>query len=103
MATTEIVRHDHDGEGRYQLLVDGAPAGELEYRQHEGRRVFTHTGVRDEFEGQGLAAKLAVRALDDARADDVAIVPLCPYVAGYLEKHEDYQDLVDQDLWAQLR
>jgi predicted GNAT family acetyltransferase len=103
MTTTEIVQHDHEGEGRYEVLVDGETAGALVYRSFEGRRVFVHTEVDDAYEGQGLAGKLARRALDDARAEGLAIVPLCPFVAGYLEKHPDDQDLVDQDLYAQLR
>jgi len=94
---------DDQGGGRYELTVDGQPAGELDFREEAGRRVFTHTGVRDEFEGQGLAGKLARRALDDARVHGVQIVPLCPFVASYLERHPDDQDLVDTDLLARLR
>ncbi len=100
----EIERHpDENGGGRYQLLVDGNDAGELDYRDIQGRRAFTHTGVRDAYEGRGLAGQLARRVLDDARAEEVKIVPLCPYVAGYLERHPDDADLVDQELWASLR
>ncbi|MEZ5138653.1 MAG: GNAT family N-acetyltransferase [Acidimicrobiales bacterium] len=98
------ITHQADGDrGRYHLLVDGAEAGELDYRMHEGRRVFVHTGVRDEYEGQGLAGQLAARVLDDARADGLQIVPLCPYVRGYLERHDEYADLIDHDLWDRLR
>ncbi|HEX2576010.1 MAG TPA: GNAT family N-acetyltransferase [Aquihabitans sp.] len=100
---TEIRRSTDDhGEGRYTILVDGQPAGELDYRTIEGRRAPTHTGVRDRYEGQGLAAQLVRRALDDARAEDQRIVPLCPYVASYLEKHPDDEDLVDRELYERL-
>lgn len=102
--TIEIHRHaDAHGEGRYAITVDGEPAGELDYRTVDGRRVFIHTGIRGRFEGQGLASQLARRVLDDARAEGLRIVPLCPYVAGYLDCHPEDQDLVDQDLYAQLR
>lgn len=102
--TTEIRRNtDEHGEGRYTILVDGQPAGELDFRTIEGRRAPFHTGVRERYEGQGLAGQLARRALDDARADGVKVVPLCPYVASYLDKHPDDQDLVDQELWDSLR
>ncbi|MEZ5180116.1 MAG: GNAT family N-acetyltransferase [Acidimicrobiales bacterium] len=94
---------DDHGDGRYALVVDGKPAGELDFRSQGGRRVFTHTGVREEFEGNGLAGKLARRALDDARSEGLEVVPLCPFVASYLERHPDDQDLVDEDLYAQLR
>lgn len=100
----QIERHpDDNGGGRYLLLVDGSPAGELDYREIDGRRAFIHTGVRDAYEGLGLAGQLARRVLDDARAEDLKIVPLCPYVAGYLKRHPDDADLIDQALWDSLR
>lgn len=102
--TTEIRLHTDDhGEGRYALLVDGEPAGEMDFRTVEGRRVVTHTGIRERFEGQGLAGQLARHVLDAARAEGVQIVPLCPYLASYLDKHPGDQDLVDRELDARLR
>lgn len=102
--STEIRLHtDEHGEGRYALIVDGQPAGEMDFRTVEGRRVITHTGIRERFEGQGLAGQLARHALAEARAGGTLIVPLCPYLAGFLEKHPEEQDLVDQELYARLR
>lgn len=102
--TTDIRLHvDDHGEGRYTILVDGQPAGELDFRTIEGRRAPVHTGVRDRYEGQGLASQLARRALDDARAEGLLVVPLCPYVAGFIARHPEDRDLVDQELWDRLR
>lgn len=85
---THIERHQgEDGGGQYVLLHDGQQIGELDFVDDGERRTFTHTGVRDGYEGKGLAAKLAARALDDARADEREIVAQCSYVAGYLERH----------------
>jgi hypothetical protein len=36
-------------------------------------------------------------ALDDLRARGLALVPLCPFVAGYIERHPGYADLVTTD------
>jgi hypothetical protein len=80
--------------GQYHLLVDGDEVGELDYRDDDGRRVFTHTGVRPAFEGKGLAAQLVRRGLDDARAEGVSVVPQCSYVAAYLAQHPDDIDLL---------
>jgi predicted GNAT family acetyltransferase len=98
-----IEQQDRGERGRYVVTVDGDEAGELVYRMHEGRRVFVHTGVRDEYEGQGLASRLARRVLDDARAEGLKIVPQCPYVRGYLERHPEDQDLIDRELWDRMR
>jgi predicted GNAT family acetyltransferase len=99
------IRHEPDDaaqRGRYHLLVDGADAGELDYRVADGVRTYTHTGVRDRYEGQGLAAKLVERAIADARAEGHRFTATCPYVRGYLERHPDDRDVIVDDLAEQL-
>lgn len=79
---------------RYEARVDGQLAGFAAYRLHEGSVVFTHTEVRDEFEGKGVGSVLARRALDDVRAGGGAVVPLCPFIAEFIRRHPDYRDLI---------
>lgn len=96
---------------RYEILVDGDLAGFAEYRLEPadggtsgpGRIVFTHTEIDDAFEGKGLGGQLAKGALDDVRTKGLGVVPLCPFIAGWIERHDDYADLVDQERYAQLR
>jgi hypothetical protein len=90
----EIVDERHGALGQYHLLVDGVEVGELDYRDGQGRRVFSHTGVRPEFEGRGLAAQLVRRALSDARDEEVKVVPQCSFVARFIASHPQYDDLV---------
>lgn len=73
---------------RYELTVDGELAGFSEFRTRAGRMVFTHTEIADAFEGQGLGSRLAREALEDAVARDMAIIPLCPFIARYLDRHD---------------
>ena len=95
--------HDAPERSRYEIEVDGAPAGFAHYRLREGSVVLDHTVIREEFAGQGLASHLVRAALDAVRAQQGRIVPVCPYVAGWLAKNPDYDDLVDRDLLAQIR
>jgi predicted GNAT family acetyltransferase len=92
--TTEILHEVAGHGGRYVLLVDGSPVGELDHHDAGGVRTFSHTGVRPAFEGRGLAAELVRRGLDDARADGVLVEPRCWYVARFLDRHPDDQDLL---------
>jgi predicted GNAT family acetyltransferase len=65
------------------------------YRDRGDQRVFYHTKVDDAFAGQGLAARLVEQALTDARASGKRIVPVCSYVAEFLQKHDDFADITD--------
>ncbi|WP_299531415.1 GNAT family N-acetyltransferase [uncultured Streptomyces sp.] len=80
---------------RYEILVDGVRAGLTAYRDRDAQRVFFHTEVDDAFAGQGLAGVLVQQALEDVRASGKRIVPVCPYVAKFLKKHEEFADLTD--------
>ncbi len=87
---------NNEAEQRYEARVDGRLAV-LTYQQESGRIVYTHTEVPEGLEGQGIAGKLTRVALDDARAQRLTVVPRCPYVAGYIQRHPEYQDLVSPD------
>ncbi|MGI5286879.1 GNAT family N-acetyltransferase [Nonomuraea polychroma] len=89
----EIV--DNSTESRFEVLVDGKVAGFADYRLLPSKIVFTHTEVLPEFEGQGLASKLVGHALQASADTGLRVVPLCPYVRKYIERHAEFQDLVD--------
>jgi len=81
---------------RFEAQVDGLRAL-LTYRRFPDRIVFNHIEVPPPVESKGLAAKLARTALDFARANHFRVVPLCPYVAAFIRRHAEYQDLVSAD------
>ena len=85
---------DNPDRHRYEAFVDGERAGFAAYRDEPGRRVFTHTEIDDRFEGKGVGGALAAAALDDTRAHGRSVVPECPFIAAYIERHPAYQDLV---------
>jgi len=84
-----------DARHRYEVLVDGERAGLTAYRDHGDQRVFYHTEIDEAHAGQGLAAQLVQQALTDVRALGKRIVPVCPYVAKYLKKHDEFADITD--------
>ncbi|MGW7310812.1 GNAT family N-acetyltransferase [Streptomyces sp. NPDC054835] len=77
------------------MLVDEKRAGLTAYRDRDDRRVFFHTEIDDAYAGQGLASVLVENALNDVRAAGLRIVPVCPYVAKFLKKHEEFADITD--------
>ena len=80
---------------RYEIRADERLAGFAEYRvRRDGTVVFTHTEIQPDVDGRGLGGELARAALDDARRRGVGVVPQCPFIAGYIERHPAYADLV---------
>ena len=88
------VVHDSDGE-RFIVTVDGETA-ELVYRKTGSQIVFMHTGVPAALEGRGIGSALAKTGLEYARAEGLEVVPLCPFVRGYIERKPEYQGLVQK-------
>ena len=95
------VRNDVDNH-RYVLELDGERAGMAVYHVRGGRNYFVHTEVDPGHEGEGLGSTLAQNALDDVRARGEQIVPLCPFITAWLNRHPDYQDLIDQEALARI-
>jgi predicted GNAT family acetyltransferase len=80
---------------RYEAVVDGH-LSVCEFEDVENRRIFTHTLVPPELRGRGIAEQLVRTALADVRAAGRKAVPACSYVARFIERHREYQDL-----WAE--
>ncbi len=92
---SEATTRKNESEDRYEAHVEGALAGFAEYRLHDGIIEFHHTEVDDDFEGQGVGSTLARGALDDVRAAGSRKVKAsCEFIAGWIDKHPDYQDLL---------
>jgi uncharacterized protein len=91
-ADAEVV--DVPEKSRYELRLDGHLIGLAAYRRRDGRIAFTHTEVDESCQGCGFGSRLAAAALDDARRQGLRVLPLCPFVAHYVETHPEYQELV---------
>jgi predicted GNAT family acetyltransferase len=85
---------DAPDRARIEMTVDGDVAGFAEYHDRGSVRSFTHTVVDDAYEGQGLGSRLVRWVLDDAREHGQQVLPYCPFVRSYIERHQEYADLV---------
>ena len=86
-------------------VTHNAAAGQFEARTAHGTALLkyvvrgetldlAHTTVPQEAEGQGVGTALAKAALDHARREGVKVIPSCPFVASYVQEHDEYADLV---------
>lgn len=84
---------NNPAKGRYELAVEGHIAAS--YYDISGNVItFTHTEVPKELEGRGIGSRLIKGALDQVRAQNLKVVPLCPFVKAYIGKHSEYADLL---------
>jgi predicted GNAT family acetyltransferase len=73
---------------------DGTLAGVVTYQLTGTIVVYTHTKVEPAFEGQGVGATLAKAVMDDAKSRNRTVVPICPFLSEWLEKHHEYDKVV---------
>ena len=94
---------DNPEESRYEIRSDGELAGFVTYGLHRDHITFIHTEIEPAFEGHGLGGQLASAVLDDARRRVLEVVPMCPFIAGYIRRHPDeYLSLVKPELREQV-
>jgi predicted GNAT family acetyltransferase len=87
------------GDDHFAVSVGGVDAGRTDFRDRPGDvRVFTHTEVDPAYEGRGLASVLIRAALDATRSAGLHVRPLCPFVRAFIERHEDYANLLAEPL-----
>jgi predicted GNAT family acetyltransferase len=85
---------DNPEKHRYEAYVGEELAGFVTYLSRSGAVVLVHTEVASAFEGHGIGGRLAAGALKDIRARALQVVPLCPFIAGYIDRHPELSDLV---------
>jgi uncharacterized protein len=90
----EILVTANEASHRFEAEVDGKKAF-LQYYLSDGSIVFTHTEVPKDLEGQGIGGVLAKAGLAYARAENLTVTPLCPFVEAYVRKHPRDMELVE--------
>jgi predicted GNAT family acetyltransferase len=94
MSTDGAAVRDNAAAHRYELELDGEVVGTLSYRTTGEIVKLIHTNVAPQWEGHGLGEQLVAGALDDVRARGLHIVVLCPFVAAFLRRHPECEDLI---------
>jgi len=75
--------------------VDGSIAF-IEYTVHDKTLTLVHTEVPPELGGRGLGGIIVKAALEDAKNQGLRVVPQCPFARNYIERHEEYAELVSR-------
>lgn len=86
---------DNPEKHRFEADLGDGSLGIAEYNLLQAKIVFTHTEVPAAHEGQGVGSALIRYALQSARERGLEVIPICPFFAAYIKKHEEQQDLLD--------
>jgi uncharacterized protein len=81
---------------RYEIHLDGELAGFTAYKARRGLIAFIHTEIEERFQHRGLADRLIEYALDDARERGLVVLPFCPFVQSFIQRHPEYIGLVPE-------
>ncbi len=98
-----IEREEHENQisivfeenaNRSAAYKDGKLIGECEFEVSGKIWTIVHTGVRPAYQGQGIAKKLLKKVIDEARAKQIKIIPLCSYADKIMTEKEEYKDVL---------
>jgi len=89
------VRHN-EKDGRFESDADGGVAY-VEYIIDGDEITFTHTEVPKLAEGKGVAGRIVSDAMSYARGANLRVIPQCMYVAAWLKRHREYDDILHSE------
>lgn len=89
---TSAVR-DNKALSRFELETNGVTAF-ANYRLGNGVITILHTETPIAARGQGIASRLVAGALESVRARGLQVIPRCPFVRAYIQKHPEVSDLL---------
>ncbi len=85
---------DAEAARRYEAHLDAELAGFIDYKIRGARIALIHTETLPGHQGRGVAEQLVRFALEDARRRGLRVIPSCPYVKAYVERHPETHDIV---------
>jgi predicted GNAT family acetyltransferase len=81
---------------RIELELEGGTAF-IEYKLSGHTLFLIHTEVPPELEGKGVGGAIVLKTFQYAKENGYEIVPLCPFVQTYLERHKEWKAIVSAD------
>lgn len=89
--TDQVINNTEDFQFEYH---SGSLVSKLEYRLGKSRIALVHTEVPEELSGQGIGSSLVEAAMKYAKEKQLKVLVYCPFAAGYLERHPEWNDYV---------
>ncbi|HEX4604586.1 MAG TPA: GNAT family N-acetyltransferase [Candidatus Angelobacter sp.] len=78
----------NEAKGQFEIML-GQEKAILQYHRTQQHITLVHTEVPEASRGRGLGEQLVRAALDFAHFNQLTVVPVCPFVKAYLQKHPE--------------
>ena len=85
---------DNAESSRFELRAGDEVVGFLDYRLRDDHIPMVHTEVDPALRGRGVGEAVVRHALEAARSGGVQVIPTCPFVKKFIERHPEYRDVV---------
>ena len=95
-AQEEIIINFNQRESRSIALNEGNIIGYCQYKEENNIWSITHTVVKQEFGGRGIAKRLVLAVIEEARKQNKKINPICSYAKKMMESSDEYKDVLIQ-------
>lgn len=94
---SEVTVVNNAAKSRFEAQVDGEMVGRVDYVTSGNTIDLQHTVVEPGHEGEGVGSKLVRGVLERLQTEkpSLTVIPTCPFVRSYLQRHPEYQGLVD--------
>ncbi|QZH76690.1 MAG: N-acetyltransferase [Erythrobacter sp.] len=89
-----VQREDGASKGRYHMIVDGVEAEMTYSRASKTLVIIDHTDVPDALRGRRVGERMVRQAVNDARSEGFAIIPLCPFAKAQIDRNPELQDVL---------
>lgn len=91
----DVKHQDFGTKGKFYIEADGQEAAAMHYVwAGDKKMIIDHTEVNEAFEGRGLGKQLFKAMVAYARANNIKIVPLCPFAKALFDRMEEYRDVL---------
>jgi predicted GNAT family acetyltransferase len=95
-ASSARVSLRHDPQAKvYEAVLDGEVVGGIAYDVEANRVSLLTTTVTPALQGRGIASAMIRLTLDAIRRDGHTVTIICPVVRSFIERHPDYENVID--------
>jgi len=84
---------DNEAAKQYEMHAEGLVV-RIEYIKTKDAIYLTHTEVPKALEGKGWGSAIIKATLAEIKEQDIKLVPLCPFVAAYIQKHPEWKSIL---------